>query len=80
MGVEFFKDVLAEIKQITGKDVRYCLWLCDAKEDLQEYDLHNELTDDDIDVYEESDIVLSDTGTSGKLYGYETMPEPVNVA
>lgn len=71
----FIKDVLNEIKNITGKDVKYALWLCDEREHVYDYDIHHELTDDDIDVYEETDIVLSDIGIGGKLYGYETEPK-----
>lgn len=76
--IQFFRDILAEIKTITGKDIKYVLWLCDTKEDVKKYDLHNELTDDDIDAYEESDIILSDLGSEGKLYGFETNPKPIS--
>lgn len=75
--IQFFNDVLGEIKNVTGKDIKYALWLCDDKESVYNYDIHNELTDDDIDVYNESDIILSDIGIGGKLYGYETLPSPV---
>ena len=75
--VQFFSDVLEEIKNVTGKDIKYALWLCDEKENVYDYDIHHELTDDDIDVYEETDIVLSDIGIGGKLYGYETEPKPI---
>ena len=75
--VQFFSDVLEEIKNATGKDIKYALWLCDEKENVYDYDIHHELTDDDIDVYEETDIVLSDIGIGGKLYGYETEPKPI---
>ena len=76
-GINFFKEVLSEIEKVTGKNVQYCLWLCDTKEDVYGYDLYGDLTDKDIDAYEETDIVLSDLGQSGKLYGYESYPEPV---
>ena len=75
--VQFFHDVLEEIKNVTGKDIKYALWLCDEKENVYDYDIHHELTDDDIDVYEETDIVLSDIGVGGKLYGYETELKPI---
>lgn len=74
IGINFFKEVLEEVNKITGKDIKYCLWLCDTKEDVYDYDLDGRLTDKDIDIYEESDIILSDLGPEGKLYGYENMP------
>ena len=79
IGVEFFKKVLNEIKAVANKDIKYCLWLCDTKEDVKAYDLHDELTDDDIDEYQESEIVLSDIGSEGKLYGYEYLPMPTRL-
>ena len=77
VAVPFFKKVLSEIEKVTGKKVTYCLWLCDTKDNVRKYDFHDEMADDDIDAYEESDIVLADIGSGGKLYGYETNPEPV---
>lgn len=71
----FFQTILDEIKRITGKDIKYALWLCDTPEDVKNYDLHDEVNNDNIDVYIESDIVLSDIGVDGKLYGYEENPE-----
>lgn len=78
--IQFFNNILDEIKNVTGKDIKYVLWLCDDKESVYNYDTHNELTDDDIDIYNESDIILSDIGIGGKLYGYETLPSPICVA
>ncbi len=75
--VRFFKEILQEIKRITGKDIKYCLWLCDTPEDVKRYDIHNELEDKDIDVYIESDIILSNIGVDGCLYGFETLPGPI---
>lgn len=79
LGIEFFKEVLAEINSKLWKDIKYCLWLCDTKEDVYEYDLDGNLTDDDIDVYEASDVILSDLGSGGKLYGYETLPKVIGI-
>lgn len=77
-GVEYFKEVLSAIKDKTGKDVKYALWLCDSIEDIKkEYEcpeVDYKLTE--FDKYEKSDIVLSDLGLGGKLYGYEVEPEP----
>jgi hypothetical protein len=79
LGVSFFKDVLEEIKNVTGKDIKYCIWLCDSKEDVCRYDLDGTLSNDDIDAYEESNVILSDIANEGKLYGYEECPKPLNV-
>lgn len=80
LGAEYFTKVLDKIKELTHKDIQYVLWLCDTKEDvINEYDMHHELTLDDIDCYEESDIILSDIGRGGKLYGYCDKPLPCNI-
>ena len=78
--IAFFQTVLDAIKEKTGKDIKYCLWLCDTKEDIiQEYDMNNELDDNSFDAYEDSDIILSDLGSGGKLYGYEEYPNPCDI-
>lgn len=74
--ISFCQKLLDEIEKTTGKKIKYCLWLCDTKEDVFKYAICNELTQDDIDAYEESDIILSDIGSEGKLYGYEKFPQP----
>lgn len=76
--VEFFQKVLDEIEKRTGKKINYCLWLADDPKDLQGYCIgEQELYDEDIDCYEETDIVLSDIGSDGKLYGYEEYPKKI---
>lgn len=80
LAIEFFKEVLQAIKSITGKDIKYCLWLCDTKEDIiNEYDMNKELDNNSFDAYEDSSIILSDLGVGGKLYGYEEYPKPCNI-
>lgn len=78
IGIGFFTNVLEEVKNKTGKEIRYALWLCDSIEDIKkEYEIDenaNKLTE--FDVYGISDIVLSDLKTQGKLYGYEDEPKP----
>lgn len=74
----FFKKVLDFIKIKIGKDIKYCLWLCDTKEDIiKEYDMNHELDEHSFEAYEDSDIILSDLGSGGKLYGYEEFPIPI---
>lgn len=77
--VSLFEKVLQEVNKATGKNIKYVLWLCDSKEDLyKNYNDDGNLTDDDIDEYEDSDVILSDLGGDGKLYGYEELPIPIN--
>ena len=75
-GKQFFKEVVNEINKITGKDIKYCLWLADI-EGVKSYSTEEdgELSDDLIDAYEESDIILSELGFDGTLYGYEELPK-----
>jgi len=75
--INFFKAVLEEIQKVTGKDIKYCLWLCNNKNEVYAYDMHKELADADIDSYDETDVILSNMGTDGCLYGYENMPEKI---
>lgn len=73
-GVLFFKEVLEELSKVCGKEIKFCIWLCDQPEDVvNEYNVNL----DSLDVYIKSDVILSDLGTEGKLYGYEEMPKPL---
>lgn len=69
---EIGNAVVREINKSTGRNFKYGLWLAskDAVQSL--YD-----GSDDIDAYEASDTVLVDLGYDGRLYAYESMPEPV---
>lgn len=75
-GMTFFQIVINEINRTLGKEIKYCLWLADSKEDVRAYCVGDQvLKEEDIDAYEESDVILSDIGSEGKLYGYEVLPE-----
>lgn len=74
-GAVFFQKVLDEIENKTGKKIKYCLWLVDDPKDLENYCISETLELEDIDCYQETDIVLSDIGSEGKLYGYKNFPE-----
>ena len=80
VGINFYKEVLEEIKKITGKDIKYVLWLCDSIEDIkEEYEFDTiDCQLEYFDAYETSDIILSDMGSAGKLYGYEEEPFPID--
>lgn len=79
IGINFYKEVLEEIKKVTGKDIKYVLWLCDSIKDIKdEYEWEDmDIELNNFDEYETSDVILSDMGTAGKLYGYETEPSPI---
>lgn len=76
---DYMKAVLQAISNVTGKEIRYCLWLCDSIEDIKN-SYESDFLDTTLtlfDGYESSDIVLSDIGVAGKLYGYENEPTPI---
>lgn len=78
--IEFFQEVLDDIKNRKGIDVNYVLWLCDSPENaFNSYNVEQNISIADIefDGYLKSDVILSDIGTEGKLYGYEKEPKPV---
>jgi len=75
IGIRYMHVVLYEIKKVTGKDIKYCLWLCDSVQDIRDsYEIEGQKPFQIFDEYEISDIVLSDIGSEGKLYGYESYP------
>ena len=76
--VEFFEEVLDDIRKATGVNVRFCLWLCDSPQeclDSHNIDQARRLKEFEFDMYDTSEIVLADLGKKGKLYGYEKLPE-----
>lgn len=78
--IEFFQDILDDIKNRKGIDIKYVLWLCDSPEDVfNSYNVEQNISIADIefDGYLRSDVILSDIGTEGKLCGYEKEPKPV---
>jgi len=75
VGIDFFKEVLDDLNSALNKNIKYCLWLCDTKDEVYAYDIDGQLDDTCIDWYNESDVVLSDCGPEGRLYGFEEMPK-----
>ncbi len=74
---EWVKDnILFPIYKRTGLTVNYVLWLCDSKEDV-ENSYQVDAGDQDIDTYPVGEVLLSDLGKEGKLYGYEFLPERI---
>ena len=78
-GVQFFQEVLAEIKAVTGHEIKYALWLANL-EDVKDKNFYGKYieSDDDIDAYETGPVILSELGCDGTLYGYPTWPTRIN--
>ncbi len=88
----FFSKVLDAIKDVTGKRIRYALWLADKpnayryllgaerasamSEHVSEQDVPENC--EGIDAYDETGgLILVDLGADGALYGFEELPEPI---
>lgn len=73
----FVREILDTVKEKTGKDIKYVLWLSDSVDDvITEYELNDSITE--FDEYLTADsVVLSDIGKGGKLFGYEKMPAAI---
>ncbi len=73
----FIRSILDTVKEKTGKDIKYVLWLSDSVDDvITEYELNDSITE--FDEYSTADsVVLSDIGKGGKLFGYEKMPAAI---
>lgn len=80
---EVYRKVLAEIKRTIGKDIKYVLWLAPyntvAEPDPNKGGYGQYIKSPaDIDKYEVGDVLLSDMGDAGHLWGYEQCPHPVD--
>lgn len=73
----FVRKILDAVKEKTGKDVKYVLWLSDSVDDvIAEYELNDSITE--FDEYPTANgVVLSDIGRGGKLFGYEALPNVI---
>lgn len=73
----FVREILDAVKEKTGKDIKYVLWLSDSVDDvITEYELNDSITE--FDEYSTADsVVLSDIGKGGKLFGYEKLPAAI---
>lgn len=65
------------MREKTGKDIKYVLWLSDSVDDvIAEYEPNDFITE--FDEYSTADsVVLSDIGKGGKLFGYEKLPAAI---
>ena len=72
---KFFQSCLTQVREKTGKDIRYVLWLADEDVVRECYCRGMKPDEYEVDAYDISNaIVLSDIGGYGKLYGYEKEP------
>lgn len=73
----FVREILDAVKEKTGKDVKYVLWLSDSVDNIiSEYEPNDSITE--FDEYSTANsVVLSDLGKGGKLFGYEEMPAAI---
>ena len=66
------ENLIRELSALTGKEIRYALWLAPENTVRELYDG----TDGNIDAYETSEIILSDLGPDGILFAYQDNPNP----
>ena len=67
------KLIINEINKQTDHNLKYALWLAeyDAVSNIYSFD------ESSIEAYNTSDIILSDLGYDGILFGYDEEPEPI---
>lgn len=67
------KLIVNEINKQTDHNLKYALWLAeyDAVSNIYSFD------ESSIEAYNISDIILSDLGYDGVLFGYDEEPEPI---
>ena len=75
----FVREILDAVREKTGKDIKYVLWLSDSVDDvIAEYELNESITE--FDEYSTADsVVLSNIGKGGKLFGYEKLPAEIRI-
>lgn len=70
----FVKTMLSIVEISTGVKVKYVLWLASKNAVLNLYSHGNT----NINEYEVGDVILSDLGYDGTLYGYANIPTKIN--
>lgn len=71
--LEFIEQLKTEVSMQVNKNIQFALWLADRVYVQKFY----QGTDNDTEGYETSDVILSDLGSDGTLFGYECEPCPV---
>jgi hypothetical protein len=79
---DFVGSLVDKINEVTGKKLKYVLWLCETADDVKAYSekspMEDKVEDEDIDCYFVSDVILSDLGDGSRLYAYEEEPHPLD--
>lgn len=71
--LEFIEQLRIEISMRLNQDIQFALWLTD-RQYVQDF---YQGTDSDTEGYETSDVILSNLGNDGILFGYECEPYPI---
>ena len=71
--IDICEIIIKEINEVTNHNLKYALWLADYDTVMEIYS-YDEST---IEAYKISDIILSDLGKDGILFGYDEEPEPI---
>ena len=73
---EDIKNLVSELSSLTGKQLKFVLWLAekDAVRTLYQG------TEENMSCYEASDVILSDLGLDGILFAYEQPPQPTIIS
>ena len=73
----FVRKILDAVKEKTGKNIKYVLWLSDSVDDIiSTYEPNDSVTE--FDEYSTANgVVLSDLGKGGKFFGYEELPAAI---
>lgn len=76
-GKAFARRIIDAVKEKTGENIKYVLWLSDSVDDvISEYELNDSITE--FDEYPTANgVVMSDIGRGGKLFGYEALPDAI---
>ena len=68
--LDFCQKILDEIHFVTNKKIEYALWLADLEIVKKYYKGSNS----NIDMYKTTNIIFSNLGLNGTLYGYAEIP------
>ena len=72
--MEYCDKLVQTISKYAGQDIKYGLWLTD-EESCKKFYAKN--APHSIECYKTGEIVLSDLGPGGKLYGYKELPKAI---
>lgn len=72
---ELVEELIDELSEHFERNINYVIWLASKKAVIELYSDGNE--DAEISAYKTSDIILSDLGYDGMLFGYDKKPRPI---